>query len=353
MVIGEKNSNTSWRLLSWEKSMNNLYRVQKRLFKAVCVADFKKALQIQKLILTSNSVRLLAIREVTQVSSIRKVPGIDGKTSLSFTERFELNEFVKYNFVNWEFNKLRRISLISKDGRITKFDIPTISDRVWQALIKFVIEPANEVSLHPRNYGFRNSCTIHHLQKLVFLNLSKESFGIQKRFLLLETILVFDISKSKLLLEKIIAPRSVKLGIFRSFLCGICPNFNGHDSSKYNSDITFLYANIILNGIEKIHPSVRFGYLNLFFLKPFHDERSIVNKVNIFFENLGIQCNIKDIQLFSSSQGFNFLDWHFKIDNSGNSFSTPSFDNYQMFLKRIKYIINNSNYGSVRYYICF
>lgn len=352
MVMSENNSNTSWRLLSWKKSMNNLYRVQKRLFKTVCVGDFKKTLQIQKLILNSNSARLLAIREVTQVSSTRKVPGIDGKISLSFTERFELNEFVKYNFVNWEFNTLKKISLVSKDGKITKFNIPTISDRVWQTLIKFAIEPANEVSLHPRNYGFRNSCTIHHLQKLIFLNLSKESFGFQKRILLLETIPVFNISKCKFLLGKIIAPRGVKLGIFRSLVCGIRPSFSSDIGFDNNCDITSLYANVILNGVEKIHSCVRFGYFNLFFLKPIDNETSVINKLNIFFDNIGIECNVKNIGLFSVSEGFNFLDWHFKIDRVGNCFSTPSFGNYQIFLKRIKYIINNSNYGAVCYCKC-
>jgi retron-type reverse transcriptase len=102
MVMNEKNFDFSWRLLSWEKSMNNLYRVQKRLFKSVCVADFRKALQIQKLILNSNSARLLAIREVTQISATRKIPGIDGKTFLSFTDRFELNELScgQYRVIN-------------------------------------------------------------------------------------------------------------------------------------------------------------------------------------------------------------------------------------------------------------
>lgn len=352
MVMNEKNSDVSWKFLSWEKSMNNLYRVQKRLFKSVCVADFKKALQIQKLILNSNSARLLAIREVTQISATRKVPGIDGKTFLSFTDRFELNEYIKYNFINWEFNKLRKISLISKDGTVKKFSIPTISDRVWQTLTKFAIQPANEVNLHPRNYGFRNGFTIYDLQKLVFLNLGKESFGVQKRVLLLETILVFNISRSKFFLEKIIAPRGIKLGIFRSFVCGISPNFSSYSDFDNTLDITSLYANIILNGVEKMHSCIRFGYSNLFFLKPLDNEISVINKLNIFFDSIGIKCVIKNIKLLSGSEGFNFLDWRFKIDNAGNCFSTPSFENYQLFLKRIKYIINNSNYGSVCYWKC-
>ncbi len=350
MVINSKNYDVSWRLLSWEKSMNNLFRVQKRLFKSVLVADFKKALQIQKLILKSNSARLLAIREITQVSSTRKVPGIDGKTSLSFTERFELNEYIKFNLINWEFSKLRKISLVSKNGKITKLNIPTISDRVWQTLIQFAIEPASEANFHPRNYGFRNSFTIHHLQKLIFLNLSKDSFGLQKRVLFVETNFVFTIYNCKLLLRKIIAPRGIKLGIFRSLVAGICPQFGNYNSINTKSDITFLYANILLNGIEKIHPCVRFGYFNLFFLKPFDNENKVIDKFNMFFNQIKIKYEIKKACLFSSFEGFTFLDWHFKIDNTGTCFSTPSFENYQLFLKRIKYIINNSNYGAVRYF---
>lgn len=72
----------SWNSLSWKKSQNNLYFLQKRIFKSILVGDIKRALRIQKLIIYSNSARLLAIREVTQVHLSRKISGIDGKTSL-------------------------------------------------------------------------------------------------------------------------------------------------------------------------------------------------------------------------------------------------------------------------------
>lgn len=71
-----------WDSLSWKKSQNNLYFLQKRIFKSILVGDIKRALRIQKLIIHSNSARLLAIREVTQVNFNRKISGIDGKTSL-------------------------------------------------------------------------------------------------------------------------------------------------------------------------------------------------------------------------------------------------------------------------------
>ena len=71
-----------WDSLSWKRSQNNLYLLQRRIFKSILVGYMKRALRIQKIIVFSNSARLLAIREVTQVYFNRKVSGIDGRTSV-------------------------------------------------------------------------------------------------------------------------------------------------------------------------------------------------------------------------------------------------------------------------------
>lgn len=68
-----------WKFFSWKKSKNNLFCLQKRLFRAVQVGDIRNSLKIQRLILNSNSTRLLSIRKITQLSFQRKVAGIDGK----------------------------------------------------------------------------------------------------------------------------------------------------------------------------------------------------------------------------------------------------------------------------------
>lgn len=68
-----------WKFFSWKKSKNNLFSLQNRLFRAVQVRDNCNSLKIQRLILRSNSTRLLSIRKITQLSSKRKVAGIDGK----------------------------------------------------------------------------------------------------------------------------------------------------------------------------------------------------------------------------------------------------------------------------------
>lgn len=52
----------------------------------------------------------------------------------------------------------------------------------------------------------------------------------------------------------------------------------------------------------------------------------------------------------SSLFGFDFMGWNFKISAMGNLLCLPSLLNYQTFLQRIKVVLNNSNFGSVRFF---
>jgi hypothetical protein len=210
---------------SWYKSYIFIFKIQRRIFKSVYVKDFRTSLMLQKLVLQSNSARLLSIRDVTQISSLRKVAGLDGKTSLTFSERFQLNEFIKKSFNNWFPNSFKNVSLLNKEGVSKTFRIPTIADRVWFELILKSIEPAHEAIFHPRNFSYRFSRSIYEIQNSVFFNLNASSKGIQKRFLkvcLPESIFSFDIAT---LINKIVSPRSIKLGILRSLKKGLYTSF--------------------------------------------------------------------------------------------------------------------------------
>ena len=110
--------------LSWQKCQINLFRLQNRIFKSILVGDKRKAFQMQKLISNSTSSYLLAIREVTQICSNRKIAGVDGKVILTFSERLNLINFLRENFYNWKpqranlnqtFKKILRFLIISLD----------------------------------------------------------------------------------------------------------------------------------------------------------------------------------------------------------------------------------------------
>lgn len=136
-----------WKNIPWKKLRRNLFRLQCRLWKAMGVGDKAKAKNLQKLILKSRSARLLAIRQVTQLNAGKKTAGIDEKASLSFRERWELESVLETKVWNWQHQGLRKIPIAKKDGTTRMLKIPTISDRAWQCLVKYALEPAHEATL--------------------------------------------------------------------------------------------------------------------------------------------------------------------------------------------------------------
>jgi RNA-directed DNA polymerase len=124
MIRHSRNASESWKSLPWKKFRANLFRLQRRVFKAVRVGDMRKAKSIQKLILKSKAARFLAIRQVTQLNAGKKTAGIDGKTALTHEERFNLELLLRQK--DWYHNKLRQIPIPKKDGSTRYLKVPTV-----------------------------------------------------------------------------------------------------------------------------------------------------------------------------------------------------------------------------------
>ena len=54
----------------------------------------------------------------------------------------------------------------------------------------------------------------------------------------------------------------------------------------------------------------------------------------------------KKTRVTAATDGFDFLGWHFKVQNNGKFRCVPSVDNFKAFRQKVKHIVNNSNYGS-------
>ena len=124
----------NWEFADWKEFQKVLFRLQRRIFKAIRDGDKAKAKRLQKLVLSSHSARMLAIRQVTQLNTGKKTAGIDGKKSLTFKERFQLEETLKQNTKTWKHQGLREIPIPKKDGTKRILKVPTIADRAWQCL---------------------------------------------------------------------------------------------------------------------------------------------------------------------------------------------------------------------------
>ncbi len=335
----------SWKTLPWKKFRRNLFRLQKRVFKAVREGNKRKAMSLQKLIMKSTAARLLAIRQVTQLNAGKKTAGIDGKKSLNFKERFELEELLRASSNNWKHQKLRSIPIPKKDGSTRMLKIPTIADRTWQCLVKYALEPAHEALFHERSYGFRTGRSAHDAQKILFLNLNSGANGINKRVIELDIEKCFDRISHTTIMDNLIAPLGIKSGIFRCLKAGINPEFPEQGTCQ-GGVVSPLLANIALNGIEDIHQSIRYADDMVIILKPLDDATSILEKISQFLEARGLKVSEKKTKITATKDGFDFLGWHFKVQSNGKFRCTPSVDNYKKFRQKVKAIVNCSNYGS-------
>ena len=167
----------------------------------------------------------MAIRQVTQLNAGKKTAGVDGKASFTFEERFNLSDALKENVNTWKHNKLREIPIPKKDGTMRMLKVLTISDRAWQCLAKYALEPAHEATFHSKSYGFRTGRSAHDAQKILFLNLNSRTNGIDKRVIELDIEKCFDRINHSSIMDKLIAPLGIKTGIFRCLKSGVNPGF--------------------------------------------------------------------------------------------------------------------------------
>ena len=347
-MIGHTNkiSSESWEMLPWKKFQINLFRLQKRVYKAIRAGDSNKVRSLQKLILRSQSARFLAIRQVTQLNNGKKTAGVDGKLALTFKERFQLEEKLRIKANNWKHQGLRSIPIPKKDGTKRILKVPTISDRAWQCLAKYALEPAHEATFHAQSYGFRTGRSAHDAQKKLFHNLRSQSNGIQKRVIELDIAKCFDRISHTSIMKNLIAPSGLKLGIFRCLKAGTNVGFPNRGTPQ-GGVASPLLANIALNGIEEIHNSIRYADDMVFILKPKDDAEKILEKVKEFLAVRGMEISERKTKLTATTDGFDFLGWNFRVQKNGKFRTRPSADNYEAFRKKVKAIINNSNYGAI------
>ncbi|MEM8780782.1 MAG: reverse transcriptase domain-containing protein [Cyanobacteria bacterium P01_G01_bin.49] len=356
MMTHSTSYSDNWEFADWKKFQKVLFRLQRRIFKAIKEGDKAKAKRLQKLVLSSHSARMLAIRQVTQLNQGKRTAGIDGKKSLTCKERFQLEITLKQNTKTWKHQGLREIPIPKKNGSKRILKVPTIADRAWQCLVKYALEPAHEATFHAQSYGFRPGRSTHDAQKSLFNNLKSYSNGINKRVLELDIEKCFDRINHKAILDRVIAPEFVIGGVRRCLKSGINPQFPNQGTPQ-GGVVSPLLANIALNGVEKIgeyrqngktvSKCIRYADDMVFILKPEDSAERILAEVEEFLTERGMNVSQKKTKVTTSEDGFNFLGWNIFVQkNNGKFRSTPSVENFKAFRSKVKHIVNNSNYGA-------
>ncbi|NEO82502.1 MAG: RNA-dependent DNA polymerase [Moorea sp. SIO4G3] len=346
-MVRHSKASELWKGQRWKELRRNLFRLQKRVYKAMRAGDYRKVRSLQRLIMKSRSAQLLAVRQVTQLNKGKKTAGIDGKSSLSYRQRLELTELLNQKGFDWKHNGLREKTIPKKNGKTRTLKIPTIADRAWQCLVKFALEPAHEALFHERSYGFRSGRGAHDAQRYIFSHLQSNHNGYRKRVIELDIKKCFDRIFHKTIMERVICPRGISIGLFRCLKAGVSPDFP-EQGTPQGGVVSPLLANIALDGIEAIHPSVRYADDMVIFLKPNDNAEEILEKISTFLTSRGMEISQEKTRITKTTDGFDFLGWKFLVQKNRKCKITPSTENFQAFREKIKAIINSSQYGAMK-----
>jgi RNA-directed DNA polymerase len=158
----------SWADIDWATTEGHVRRLQGRIFRAAAAGQHAKAKNLQKLLVRSYFAKTLAIRQVTQQNMGKNTAGIDGVVCNTPQARLDLLN-TGLHLKGYRPQPVRRVYIPKSNGKPRPLGIPTIRDRVMQAIVKMALEPEWESRFEVNSYGFRpGRCTmdavaaIHH-----------------------------------------------------------------------------------------------------------------------------------------------------------------------------------------------
>jgi RNA-directed DNA polymerase len=157
-----------WKVLPWREIERNVFRLQRRIYRASRRGNWKRVHNLQRLLLRSWSARCLAVRRVSQDNRGKRTPGVDGVASLTPKQRMALAEELR-NLSDWTTDPIRR-TYIPKPGTNEKraLGIATMRERAMETLVKLALEPEWEAKFEPNSYGFRPGRSTHDAIEAIF-----------------------------------------------------------------------------------------------------------------------------------------------------------------------------------------
>ncbi|MGJ5634879.1 group II intron reverse transcriptase/maturase [Nostoc sp. CALU 1950] len=203
--------------------------------------------KLQRLLMSSRSAKLLAVRRISQDNQGKKTAGVDGIKSLSPAARLTMIVNLK---LSKKVSPTRRV-WIPKPGTDEKrpLGIPTMHDRAMQALVKLALEPEWEAKFEPNSFGFRPGRSCHDAIEAIFIGINHKP----KYVLDADISKCFDKINHQALLLKLNTTPTIRRQVTAWLKSGVMDGkqlFLTSEGTPQGGVISPLLANIALHGLE-------------------------------------------------------------------------------------------------------
>lgn len=316
--------------INWEKCNKIVVKMQRKIIVAWLKGEYKKVYKLQETLTSTFEARAIAVKRVTSNDG-NETAGIDNIIIKTDKEKMELLNKLKY-LREYKAQPLKRVYIKKKNGKLRPLGIPTIFDRCVQALYLLALDPIAETTGDSKSYGFRKNRSVQDVQRYIRQCLA---LGNRARYILDADIKgFFDNISHEWILKNI--PMNKK--ILKVWLnCGFITNSQLSATIAgvpQGGIISPTIANMVLDGIEekiektikkiekerrkeklKICPKINYvRYADDFIITAERKEyfKTILDDLNSFFLERGIELNKEKTRIFHIRKGFDFLGFNFR-----------------------------------------
>jgi RNA-directed DNA polymerase len=170
--IDKLNNWETWNEINWKTVEKEVFRLQKRIYRANQNGNVVLVHSLQRLLVKSYYGKLLATRRVTQDNQGKKTAGVDGVKSLYPNQRLKLVEKLE---LTGKSKPTRRVNIPKPNGEMRPLGIPCMDDRAKQSLVKLAVEPQWEAKFESNSYGFRPGRGCHDAIEQIFNAIKQQS----------------------------------------------------------------------------------------------------------------------------------------------------------------------------------
>ncbi|MDE5073505.1 MAG: group II intron reverse transcriptase/maturase [Trichodesmium sp. St16_bin4-tuft] len=360
--IGAKEPLKEWLDINWKTIKKCVRNLRRRIYRAKQNSQWNKVRSLMKLMLRSYSNLLLSVRRVTQENQGIGRMGRDAQTAKTSVEKVKLvKEMLTYRL--WQAKPAKRVYIPKANRQQGPLSIPTVKNRVAQAVVKNGLEPIWEAEFETNSYGFHPGRSCHDPLEQFWIRLQK---GKDTWILDVDIKQDFDNITHKYILKAIgeIPGRElIKQWLKAGYLeAEVFHKTEGGASSR--GIISSLLANIAFDGMERLlakyktvktyqctRPTTdeeytkkkkldKYGFIRyaddfIITARSEEDIKAIIPTIEKWLSERGLELNKDKTNLVHIEQGFNFLGFNVRQFN-GSCFIVPQKEKVKEFLTLIR-----------------